>query len=507
MDARKFVKALKELEGDKNIPSEIVLDSLKQALVQAYQQKIENAKDSMVRVEIDPKKGTIRMFAQKNIVEEVEDDYLEVSLEDAKVYNPDYKVGDIFETEVNVDDYNRMAALYVKQILRQKLREAEKQIIFDEYIKHKDDIIVGTVERVEPNFCLINLGKANALMPASNRIPNENYQIGQLIKVYVLDVDKKAQGAQVIVSRTDVGFLKRLFEQEIIEIYDGTVEIRSIAREPGERAKVAVSSRNKDVDAPGACIGQKGIRIQRITSQIANEKIDVIQYYDEPELFIAEALKPANVYGIAIDEENHSAIAIVPNDEFSLAIGKRGQNARLAVKLTKWKIDIKTIDDALREGIRYETLNDIKLRYAAPVVSEPQEEVYFDEVEETVAPVVETPVVKEEVVVAPVEEKPAKQEEVIEKVVIKEMVKSANHISVVEEAPKVEEVKVSKPKAKKETKKEEVVEETPVYEAPKNYMPIYTQEELDEFDEEEEYNDYDDDDRYDEYDDDSYYDE
>ena len=511
MDAKKFIKALKELEGDKNIPSEIVLDSLKQALVLAYQQKIENAKDSMARVEIDPKKGNIRMFAQKTIVEEVEDDYLEISLEDAKVYNPDYKVGDIFETEVNVDDYNRMAALYVKQILRQKLREAEKQIIFDEYIEHKDDIIVGTVERVEPNFCLINLGKANALMPASNRIPNENLEIGQLVKVYVVDVDKKAQGAQVIVSRTDVGFLKRLFEQEIIEIYDGTVEIRSIAREPGERAKVAVSSRNKDVDAPGACIGQKGIRIQRITSQIANEKIDVIQYYDEPELFIAEALKPANVYGIAIDEENHSAIAIVPNDEFSLAIGKRGQNARLAVKLTKWKIDIKTIDDALRDGIRYETLNDIKLRYATPVVEETVEEEFYEE------EVVETPVVEAKVeVVTPVSEekveetvdvKPTKTEEVIEKVVIKEMVKSANHISVVEEAPKVEEVKVSKPKAKKEVKKEEVVEETPKYEAPKNYMPIYTQEELDEFDEEEEYNEYDDDDRYDEYDDDSYYEE
>ena len=510
MDAKKFIKALKELEGDKNIPSEIVLDSLKQALVLAYQQKIEGAKDSMARVEIDPKKGNIRMFAQKTIVEEVEDDYLEISLEDAQVYNPDYKVGDLYETEVNVDDYNRMAAQYVKQILRQKLREAEKQIIFDEYIEHKDDIIVGSVERVEPNFCLINLGKANALMPSSNRIPNENLEVGQLVKVYVVDVDKKAQGAQVIVSRTDPGFLKRLFEQEIIEIYDGTVEIRSIAREPGERAKVAVSSRNKDVDAPGACIGQKGIRIQRITSQIANEKIDVIQYYEEPELFIAEALKPANVYGIAIDETNHSAIAIVPNDEFSLAIGKRGQNARLAVKLTKWKIDIKTIDDALREGIRYETLTDIKYRYATPVV----EETY-----EAVTPVVEeTPVVKEPVVtpvveetkveVTPVveEEKVTKQEEVIEKVVIKEMVKSANHISVVEEEKVEVAPKQPKQQPKKKVEKKEEVEE-PKYEAPKNYMPIYTQEELDEFDEEEEYNDYDDDDRYDEYDDDSYYDE
>ena len=511
MNAREFIKALKALEGDKNIPSEIVLDALKQALVLAYQQKIENAKDSMARVEIDPKKGIIKMFAQKTIVEEVEDDYLEISLEDARVYNPDYQVGDIYETEVNVDDYNRMAALYVKQILRQKLREAEKQIIFDEYIEHKDDIIVGTVERVEPNFCLINLGKANALMPASNRIPNENLEIGQLVKVYVVDVDKKAQGAQVIVSRTDTGFLKRLFEQEIIEIYDGTVEIRSIAREPGERAKVAVSSRNKDVDAPGACIGQKGIRIQRITSQIANEKIDVIQYFDEPELFIAEALKPANVYGIAIDEANHSAIAIVPNDEFSLAIGKRGQNARLAVKLTKWKIDIKTIDDALRDGIRYETLNDIKLRYAAPVVKETP--VYEEEYVETYEEVVETPVVEETKVETPVVEEvkvetPVEvKEEVVEKVVIKEMVKSANHISVVEEKEEVVvPAKPAKAQPKKTAKKEEK-EEVKVDDTPKNYMPIYTQEELDEFDEEEDYNDYEDDDLYDEYDDDSYYDE
>ena len=508
MNAKDFIKALKALEGEKNIPVEIVIDSLKQALVSAYQ-TIENAKDVMARVDVDPKKGIIRMFAQKNIVEEVEDDYLQISLEDARVYNPDFQVGDIFETEVNVDDYNRMAALKVKQILKQKLREAEKQIVFDEYIEHKDDIIVGTVERVEPNFCLINLGKANALMPASNRIPNENYQIGQLIKVYVVDVDKKAQGAQVIVSRTDVGFLKRLFEQEIVEIYDGTVEIRSIAREPGERAKVAVSSRNKDVDAPGACIGQKGIRIQRITSQIANEKIDVIQYYDEPELFIAEALKPANVYGIAIDEANHSAIAIVPNDEFSLAIGKRGQNARLAVKLTKWKIDIKTIDDALRDGIRYETLNDIKLRYAAPVISTPVVEDYEEVYEE----VVETPVVEEKVVSTPVVEAKVetpvvetKVEEVVEKVVIKEMVKSANHISVVEEKEEVVvPAKPAKAQPKKAAPKKEEVEEK--VEAPKNYMPIYTQEELDEFDAEEEYNEYDDDDLYDEYDDDSYYDE
>ncbi len=510
MDARNFIKALKALEGEKNIPSEIVIESLKQALVLAYQQKIENAKDSMARVEIDPKKGNIKMYAQKNIVEEVEDDYLEISLEDAKVYNPDYKVGDIFEKEVNVDDYNRMAALYVKQILRQKLREAEKQVIYDEYIDHKDDIIVGVIERVQPNYCLINVGKTNALMPSNMMIPNEKYEVGQNIKVYVVDVDKKAQGAQVVVSRSDPNFLKRLFEQEIIEIYDGTVEIRSISREPGERAKVAVSSRNPDVDAPGACIGQKGIRIQRITTQIANEKIDVIQYYEEPELFIAEALKPANVYGVALNEEDHSAIAIVPNEEFSLAIGKRGQNARLAVKLTKWKVDIKTVDDALRDGIKYETMAEIKARYAASKYPTFVEEV-TEAVEEVVTPVEEVvteevvtetvvePVVEE--VVAPVEE--VKVEE-IEKVVIKPMVKKENHISVVEETKEEIKVEVKAQPKKEKAKKEDKVEEVK-NEAPKNYMPIYTQEELDEFEEEEDIEYYDDDDSYDEYDDDSYY--
>lgn len=510
MDARNFIKALKALEGEKNIPSEIVIESLKQALVLAYQQKIENAKDSMARVEIDPKKGNIKMYAQKNIVEEVEDDYLEISLEDAKVYNPDYKVGDIFEKEVNVDDYNRMAALYVKQILRQKLREAEKQVIYDEYIDHKDDIVVGVIERVQPNYCLINVGKTNALMPSNMMIPNEKYEVGQNIKVYVVDVDKKAQGAQVVVSRSDPNFLKRLFEQEIIEIYDGTVEIRSISREPGERAKVAVSSRNPDVDAPGACIGQKGIRIQRITTQIANEKIDVIQYYEEPELFIAEALKPANVYGVALNEEDHSAIAIVPNEEFSLAIGKRGQNARLAVKLTKWKVDIKTVDDALRDGIKYETMAEIKARYAASKYPTFAEEV-TEAVEEVVTPVEEVvteevvtetvvePVVEE--VVAPVEE--VKVEE-IEKVVIKPMVKKENHISVVEETKEEIKVEVKAQPKKEKAKKEDKVEEVK-NEAPKNYMPIYTQEELDEFEEEEDIEYYDDDDSYDEYDDDSYY--
>jgi N utilization substance protein A len=485
INAKDFVKALQALEADKNIPQDIAIEALKQALINAYQK--ENGKDALVRVDIDPAKGIVQVYNQKTIVAEVQDDFLEISLEDAKQTMPQATVGDMYEIPVSTEGFERMAVLHVKQILRQKIREAEKQVIYDEYINKKDEIIVGTVDRVEDRYTLINIGKTNALLPSSNQIPNETYYEGQPLKVYVLEVDKSSQGAQVVVSRTEPGFLKRLFENEIMEVYDGTVEIRSIAREPGERAKVAVSSRDPNVDPTGACIGQKGMRIQKITSQLANEKIDVIQYHEEPEYYIAEALKPAHVYGMSIDSQNKSAVAVVPNEELSLAIGRKGQNARLAVKLTGWKIDIKTVDSALEEKIRFQTMAEIQQTYAAlarldlPVEPETVVEATPVVASETIAPV-EAPVIVP-TVVAPVVTPTPVVEPVISVVApTVTSVKEPEKELVLPWDNKMEEVP-AKPKrpAPRPAPKAPRVEKKDVQEDKKdraNYMPVYTEDEL-----------------------------
>jgi len=473
INAKDFVKALKSLEDTKNITVPVALDALKQALTNAYQKV--NGKDALVRVEIDEKEGKISMFSQKNIVEEVEDDFLEISIEDAKEINPEYKVGDIYETDVDTDEFDRMAALHVKQVLRQKIREAEKQVVYDAYIDKKDDIIMGVVERVEKTYCLINVGKANALMPSNNFIPNEKYSVGQHIKVYIVDVDKSSQGAQVIVSRNDSNFLKRLFESEIVEVYDGTVEIRSIARDPGERAKVAVSSRDKNIDPTGACIGVKGMRIQKISNQLANEKIDVVQYYEEPELYIAESLKPANVYGMVLNPEMKSAIAIVPNEQLSLAIGKKGQNARLAVKLTGWKIDIKTVDAALADKINYTTMADIRSKYE--VEKAPRSEIKKPTPKTEIN--VEVPQAAPNEVVKPVV-KPAEKPQEVYVSKVKFDVPAMPRVSVIDDAPVVKPTpkptKNENRLSKKALKKAERAKQNE--NKPANFMPVYTEEEL-----------------------------
>lgn len=491
INPKEFTKALVALEETKNIPPEIVLSALKVALINAYQK--DNGKDAMVRVEIDPKKTYIEMYNQKNIVAEVTDDFLEISLEDAQQKNPEYQVGDLYEEAIDTDNFDRMAALHVKQILKQKIREAEKQVVYDEYIGKKDDIIVGEVERVEKNYCLINIGKTNALLPNGNMIPGEKYYVGQHIKVYVNEVEKSGNGAQVVVSRNAPGFLKRLFESEIMEVYDGTVEIRAIAREPGERAKVAVSSKDKNVDAAGACIGQKGMRIQKITAQLGNEKIDVINYFEEIEAFIAEALKPANVFGMAINKEEKSATVIVPNEEFSLAIGKKGQNARLAVKLTKWRIDIKSVDTAHQEQIHFLTMAEILRNYAKeseearavkavlPMQEEetttidlpidPQEQAIVDE---PLVTLVKQPVEKATVVVA----KPAEKIEVVFEPKT-DGLKPQIEIELERAAAEQKAALLAAEARRARAKAREVAEQPKVAANPSaSYMPVYTEEEL-----------------------------
>ena len=517
MNAKELLGALDAFEQEKGISKDVVIEALKEALEKAYKKHTDP--DALCRVDINSIKGTIDMYEQKNVVEEVNDDLFEIELEDAQKINPELKIGDVLETPVDPDTLTRLAALQAKQVLTQKIREYEKQTVYDAYIDKKGDIIVGVVERIEPTFILVNVGKTNAIMKINHVLPGETFKVGQTVRVYVVDVDKSAQGAAVVVSRTDPGFLKRLFESEITEIFDGTVEIKDIAREAGDRAKVSVFSRNKDVDATGACIGQKGLRIQKISNQILGEKIDVINYFKDPILYIAEALKPANVLGVKMINEK-SAVAVVNDEDFSLAIGKKGINARLAVKLTGYKIDIKGLTDAVSEGIDYTTIEQARANYeyelkqsmVKPVVVSEEVEEEIEEVEETVEeileevatvePVVETSVVEEAVKVVKTE---PKKVEVAPKFTPK-------FATTKKEPAKKEEKSYSKPKREDKDVKRTTINSQDLLDLKKkteearSYMPVYTDDELESLDYDEEENDnYYDTVDYDEFD--KYYDE
>jgi len=516
MNAKELLGALDAFEQEKGISKEVVIEALKEALEKAYKRNTDP--DALCRVDINSIKGTIEMYEQKNVVEEVNDDLYEIELEDAKKINPSLNIGDVLETPVDTDTLTRLAALQAKQVLTQKIREYEKQTVYDAYIDKKGDIIVGVVERIEPTFILVNVGKTNAIMKINHILPGETFKVGQTIRVYVVDVDKSAQGAAVVVSRTDPGFLKRLFESEISEIFDGTVEIKDIAREAGDRAKVSVFSRNKDVDPTGACIGQKGLRIQKISNQILGEKIDVINYYKDPILYIAEALKPSNVLGVKIIDE-HSAIAVVNDEDFSLAIGKKGINARLAVKLTGYKIDIKNLTDAVNEGIEYTTLDAARANYEYELkesMISKVEEVEAETISEEEEIIASVEPVKEEVK----ETKEIKEEKAEKAVKIVETPSKKVTVSAVvskfakkeQAAARKEEKSFSKPKKEEKDIKrttinsQELLDLKKKTEEARNYMPVYTDEELEslDYDEEEADNYYDNVD-YDEYD--KYYDE
>lgn len=518
MNARELLNALDAFEQEKGISKEIVIDALKEALEKAYKKHTDP--DALCRADINADLGTIELYELKNVVEDVEDDLFEIELDDAKEIKADAKIGDVLEIAVDTETLSRLAALQAKQVLTQKIREFEKQTIYDAYIDKKDDVIVGTVDRIEPGFILVNVGKTNAVMKINHTIPGETFKVGQAVRVYVVDVDKSAQGAAVIVSRTVPGFLKRLFESEIPEIYDGTVEIKHIAREAGDRAKVSVFSRNKDVDATGACIGQKGLRIQKISNQILGEKIDVINYYDNQVLYIAEALKPAEVVGVSVAEDGKSAVAVVKDDSFSLAIGKRGINARLAVNLVGCKIDIKTLTTAAEEGIEYTTVDQARASYEYEMqnvntkVEEVEEEEETEEVVETPVKVVEETPVKVEVKVEPkVEEKKAEPKAKTEKPL--RMPKFLKEDNV--KPSKKEETRSSgnsNSKKKKDDEKEtrrvvlsskELEDIKKKTEEARSYMPVYTDDELEELEDEYEEDSYYDDVDYDEYD--KYYDE
>lgn len=339
-----MLNALDALEAEKGISKEIVIDALEAALVSAYKRHYGQAQN--VEVEFDQKKGKIHVYAVKEVTEEVMDSQLEVSLKEALLINPAYEIGDRIRFEVTPKDFGRIAAQTAKQVILQRVREAERTIIYNEFSAYEKDIMQGIVERQDKRYIYVNLGKIEAVLSKQDQMPNEFYQPHDRIKVYVSRVENTSKGPQVFVSRSHPDLLRRLFEQEVPEVYDGIVEIVSIAREAGDRSKVAVRSHDENIDAVGTCVGPKGQRVQAIVNELKGENMDIVEWNEDPAVFITNALNPAQVIDVIFDEENPKACTVVvPDYQLSLAIGKRGQNARLAAKLTNHKIDIKPESD------------------------------------------------------------------------------------------------------------------------------------------------------------------
>jgi N utilization substance protein A len=324
-----LIEALRQIEREKRIDPETVLEALKAALVSAYKRNYGSTPN--VRVDIHPETGEIKVFSIR-VIQEKEGEEPEVE-----------------EVEVTPKNFGRIAAQTAKQVILQRIREAEREMMYEEYVGREGDIVTGIVQQNDQRYTLVNLGRVEALLPPTEQVGTERYDHGTRLKTYIVEVRRTTKEPQIIVSRTHPGLLKRLFELEVPEIYDGFVEIKSVAREPGYRSKIAVISRDESIDPVGACVGPKGSRVRMVVAELRGEKIDVVQYNDDPSVFVANALSPARVKDVAVKEEEHTAEVIVPDDQLSLAIGKEGQNARLAAKLTGWRIDIKSDSQGQKE--------------------------------------------------------------------------------------------------------------------------------------------------------------
>ncbi len=359
MDQKEFIDALREIKKEKGIDEEIIFEAIETSLVSACKKNFGTSQN--IKVEINRETGAVDVYAQKDVVEEVEDDMLQISLEDARKIDKRYKLGDVYNEVVTPKDFGRISAQTAKQVVVQKFREAEREILFNQYITKEKDIVTGIVQRMDKKNIIIQLGKIDAVLSPNEQIPGETYSFQDRIKVYVVEVKQTTKGPQIYVSRTHPELVKRLFEQEVPEVHDGLVEIKSIAREAGSRTKIAVYSKDENVDAVGACVGQNGYRVNVIVEELNGEKIDIINWSDDPKEFIAAALSPSKVVAVKVDEENQSAKIVVPDHQLSLAIGKEGQNARLSAKLTGWRIDIKSESQAEATGFLddMESVDDI----------------------------------------------------------------------------------------------------------------------------------------------------
>lgn len=544
-----FNSALEQIEIAKGISREVILNALKEAMIKGFKKDI-GQDDALVEVNIDPNKGIIDMFQIKKVVEDVQDDLLEISVEDANEKGGNYKVGDDYKIPASVDNLRKAIALSIKSVLKQKLAEAEKEVLLDQFKDKIGTMITGKVESIDERGAYVNIGRTSIYLPRKEMIRDEKFLVGESIKLFVNDVDSNTKGAHIVVSRASEGFLKALMTEEIHDIYDGTIEIMAIAREAGERSKVAVISHDVNVDPAGTCIGPNGSRIQKVVSQLGNasnkEKIDIIAYSDNKALYIMEALKPAKIAGIKLDEENRSALVVVRDDSLSAAIGRKGVNTRLASKLTGFKIDIKTETEALEAGIEFTTFEELSalelenkaariaqaqreaLVYpkdiSLPGVPEgyvaPQQRKYADEANDFDSALEDVADKEEEVVAvkpaakeeAPVEEAPVEEAPAIEEAPAKEEkkaeVKTTTTLEDLEKSLEASAKKDNKSKDNRRKKKavEEKEEEVTLHtEGPR--MSIYTEEELAEMEEEEkEIDEVEEDDiDYDDYD--QYYDE
>ena len=339
--SKEMLEAFATLEKTKGIKQDVIVEAIKAALVAAYKKNYNQATN--VIVEFDERKGDFKLMTEKTVVEEVHDERLEISLKDALTINRAYELGDKIRFEVAPKNFGRIAAQTAKQVIMQHLREAERNHIIDEYSQYEDELITGTVERRDNRFVYVKIGNVEAVMPRNDQMPGEIYNPQDQIRVLVTHVGSDSKGAQITVSRTAPDMVKRLFEQEVPEIYDGTVEIVSIAREAGDRTKIAVKSNDPNIDPVGTCVGQRGARVQNVVNELDGENIDVVKYEDDPSDYIANALNPAEVIAVQFGDEDDekSALVIVPDYQLSLAIGKKGQNVRLAARLTGYKIDIR----------------------------------------------------------------------------------------------------------------------------------------------------------------------
>lgn len=344
MDNVEFIEALNQIEKEKGIDKEVIFEAIETSLVSACKKNFGTSQN--IKVVINRETGNVACFAQKTVVDEVTDKMLEISLQEAKEINPFFTVGDVIDITVTPKNFGRISAQTAKQVVVQKFREAEREILYNQYITKEKEIITGIVQRKERKNVIIQLGKIDAILAPNEQIPFEEYNFMDRIKVYVLEVKQTTKGPQIFVSRTHPELVKRLFEQEVPEVHDGVVEIKSIAREAGSRTKIAVCSKDSNVDALGACVGPNGYRVNVIVNELKGEKIDVINWSDDPKKFIAAALSPSKVIAVSINEEEQSAKIVVPDHQLSLAIGKEGQNARLSAKLTGWRIDIKSESQA-----------------------------------------------------------------------------------------------------------------------------------------------------------------
>lgn len=338
---RELIEALDQIAREKGITKEMLLETIEAALITAYKKNFGTSQN--VRVQIDPDSGEVHVYSQREVVEVPEDEFFHITLKDAKAINPNFELGDFVEKEETPRDFGRIAAQTAKQVVVQRIREAERTVIFDEYVNRESEIVTGMIQRMNKGTIYINLGKTESVLMPSEQVVTEVYEQGTRIKTYIVEVKKTSKGPQILVSRTHPGLVRRLFELEVPEIHDGVVEIRGISREAGSRTKIAVHSLDENVDPVGACVGQKGNRVQTIVDELRGEKIDIVKWSEDPKVFISNALSPSKVEKVFYKPEDQSVLVVVPDYQLSLAIGKEGQNARLAAKLTGWKIDIKSL--------------------------------------------------------------------------------------------------------------------------------------------------------------------